>query len=127
LKNVKKLVQDVDDKINPLMSNIVSSSKAAERALLQIEKAFSTKEGFFSELETSFKQTSKTARVALRQIQTTLSNLEDMTEEGSPLRYELHNVLKELSAAVRSIRVLTDYIERHPESLLRGKPNSGGK
>jgi paraquat-inducible protein B len=77
MKNVNKLVQNVDDKIKPLMSNIVSSSKAAERALIQIEKAFSTKEGFFSELETSFKQTSKTARVALKQIETTLSNLEN--------------------------------------------------
>jgi paraquat-inducible protein B len=31
-------------------------------------------------------------------------------------------MLKELAGAARSIRVLADYLERHPEALLRGKP-----
>jgi paraquat-inducible protein B len=31
--------------------------------------------------------------------------------------------LNEVSRAARSIRVLADYLERHPESLLRGKGN----
>jgi hypothetical protein len=30
--------------------------------------------------------------------------------------------LQELTRAAGSVRVLTDYLERHPESLLRGKP-----
>jgi len=29
--------------------------------------------------------------------------------------------LKELSAAARSLRTLADYLERHPEALIRGK------
>jgi paraquat-inducible protein B len=29
--------------------------------------------------------------------------------------------LRELSDAARSLRVLADYLERHPEALLRGK------
>ena len=30
-------------------------------------------------------------------------------------------MLKELAGAARSIRVFADYLERHPEALLRGK------
>jgi paraquat-inducible protein B len=35
---------------------------------------------------------------------------------------DLLRTLAELKDAARSIRVLADYLERHPESLLRGKP-----
>jgi paraquat-inducible protein B len=34
---------------------------------------------------------------------------------------ELRDALQEFARAARSVRVLTDYLERHPESLLRGK------
>ena len=38
--------------------------------------------------------------------------------------YQITTTLKELSAAARSIRVWADYLERHPEALLRGKGGS---
>lgn len=34
---------------------------------------------------------------------------------------ELRDALKEFGRAARSVRVLTDYLERHPEALIRGK------
>jgi paraquat-inducible protein B len=34
---------------------------------------------------------------------------------------ELRKTLKELSSASRSIRNWADYLERHPEALIRGK------
>ncbi|MGZ5127050.1 MAG: PqiB family protein [Burkholderiales bacterium] len=39
---------------------------------------------------------------------------------------ELRDALQEFARAARSVRVLTDYLERHPESLIRGKRNSTG-
>lgn len=39
----------------------------------------------------------------------------------SPLAGELQGTLAEVRAAAQSIRVLADYLERHPEALLRGK------
>jgi paraquat-inducible protein B len=41
--------------------------------------------------------------------------------EGSPMRYELEQMLGELTAAARSIRLLAEYLERNPDALLRGK------
>jgi paraquat-inducible protein B len=35
--------------------------------------------------------------------------------------YELSALVTELSAAARSVRLLADYLEQHPEALLRGK------
>ena len=42
--------------------------------------------------------------------------------DDSPLQQDMRQTLQELTRAAGSLRVLTDYLERHPESLLRGKP-----
>ncbi|WP_228125195.1 PqiB family protein [Candidatus Methylospira mobilis] len=52
--------------------------------------------------------------------------LEQM-EPGAPMSVDISNALEELSASARSIRALTDYLERHPEALLNGKAGSGAK
>jgi paraquat-inducible protein B len=39
----------------------------------------------------------------------------------STLRVDLASTLQEVSRAARALRVLGDYLERHPESLIRGK------
>lgn len=62
----------------------------------------------------------------LEKAQGALSSIEGMTSPGSTVRYELVNALKELAGAARSMRVLADYLERHPEALLQGKGGPGG-
>lgn len=42
-------------------------------------------------------------------------------DPNSPAAVNMNNALKELSAAARSIRVLADYLEQHPEALVKGK------
>jgi len=44
--------------------------------------------------------------------------------KDAPGQQELRDALQEIARAARSLRVLADYLERHPESLIRGK--SGG-
>jgi paraquat-inducible protein B len=51
----------------------------------------------------------------------TLDTADGLIGVDSALRVDLANTLQEVSRAARSIRVLGDYLERHPESLLRGK------
>lgn len=41
--------------------------------------------------------------------------------KDAPAQQELRDALQEIARAARSLRVLTDYLERHPESLIRGK------
>jgi paraquat-inducible protein B len=51
----------------------------------------------------------------------TLKSVESLVAKDSPISQELQESLRELSDAARSLRVLADYLERHPEALLRGK------
>ena len=40
---------------------------------------------------------------------------------NSPVRIELIKALNEFSAAARSFRVLAEYLENHPEALIKGQ------
>jgi paraquat-inducible protein B len=44
-----------------------------------------------------------------------------LVDPNSPAAVNMNNALIELSAAARSIRVLADYLEQHPEALVKGK------
>jgi len=51
----------------------------------------------------------------------TLKTIDNMFADDSALSEELKTSLRELADAARSLRILSDYLERHPEALLRGK------
>ena len=48
---------------------------------------------------------------------------------NAPAQQELRDALQEFARAARSLRILTDQLERQPSSVIRGKtdPASGGK
>lgn len=57
----------------------------------------------------------------LKQFDKTLVAMEMILSNDSPLQEDLHETLRELSRAAKSIKNLTDYLEKHPESLIQGK------
>lgn len=57
----------------------------------------------------------------LDQIQKTLAAVEGTLGKDAPLQHEMRRALKELAEAARGIRILTDYLERHPDALIFGK------
>lgn len=50
-----------------------------------------------------------------------MQNMERLIGPDAPVVQELQVTLGELSEAARSLRILADYLERHPEALIRGK------
>jgi paraquat-inducible protein B len=85
-----------------------------------------------TELELVLKQLRETTRsldkdalpelnAALQQARRTLRAAEGVVSPDSALYSELKRTLTELSSAARSIRVMADYLERHPEALIQGK------
>jgi paraquat-inducible protein B len=70
------------------------------------------------------------AQKALAEVQRTLGNAQtaldslerNVSNPNAPLQRGLDDTLQELQRAAQSMRVLADYLQLHPESLLRGKP-----
>jgi paraquat-inducible protein B len=59
--------------------------------------------------------------VAMKDVHETLNAAGRTLSEEAPLQQDLRQTLQELSRAAISLRVVTDYLERHPESIIRGK------
>jgi paraquat-inducible protein B len=57
----------------------------------------------------------------LRQTRGTLLQAEGALKPESPLQADLNETLRSVTRAADSIRVLTDYLDEHPEALIRGK------
>ncbi|NLP61503.1 intermembrane transport protein PqiB [Paraburkholderia sacchari] len=64
-------------------------------------------------------------RGTLDQAQKTFNAAQSTLQQDSPLQSDVHQALQELTRTLQSLNALSDYLERHPESLLRGK--SGDK
>lgn len=114
LEDAQKLLRNIDNRVGPLATDIDRTIKDTRGIVRSIDKRI---DPLISSIEKTFKATQS----ALKQVNETLSSIKGATGEGSVLHYQIVKTMEELSAAARSIRVLTDYLERHPEALLRGK------
>jgi len=61
------------------------------------------------------------ARQALTESQQMFKTTEQALAADAPLQQDLREALRGLSRASQSLRQLGDYLERHPEAILRGK------
>ncbi|MHC4712866.1 MAG: MlaD family protein [Planctomycetota bacterium] len=68
-----------------------------------------------------FSEALEAARVALEKASGALTTAEKAIAEDSPLQQEILIAIKEISGAARSVRMLAEYLERHPEAVLQGK------
>ena len=69
----------------------------------------------------SLTRTSDATGATMGQAKETLGHLQTMVAPNSPLAVDLAASLKELASAARSIRLLAEYLERHPSAVVRGR------
>ena len=59
---------------------------------------------------------------ALKQAEAAMTNIRDLSDADSSAFYEINRSLREVSAAARSLRLLSNYFERNPRAIIFGKP-----
>jgi paraquat-inducible protein B len=59
--------------------------------------------------------------MAFTRVTEATDSADQLLKKDSELMNQLSSTLRELGAAARSIRIMSEYLERHPEALLRGK------
>jgi paraquat-inducible protein B len=106
LIGVHQLTTSIDASVGTLSVNLQQTSDAAREAML--------------EAGTAMKQTT----TALNEAQAALTNIRSVSDPESATFYEITRSLREVSAAARSLRLLSNYIERNPRALIFGKPES---
>jgi paraquat-inducible protein B len=69
----------------------------------------------------------RVATAAIKEAEKVLEELQSSARSDSVLMYRVTESVSEVEKAARSLKVLTDYLERHPGALLSGKGEPGGK
>ncbi len=62
------------------------------------------------------------ARATLGEARRALRAAQDTLGKDTPLSVDLREALRQVSRSAQAVGSLADYLERHPESLVRGKP-----
>jgi paraquat-inducible protein B len=65
------------------------------------------------------------AKSTLSAAQSTLNSANNALAPDSALQQDTSDAIRELARTAASFRALADYLQRHPEALLRGKPEDG--
>lgn len=117
IRDTQVLVQNLNSRIGPVADNIAQAARSADAALVETRETMVTVRSDTQKVLDSAQITLVSAQSALKQSEQTLQAY----GEDSRLVTDMNKTLRELSMTTRSLRQLSDYLERHPESLLRGK------
>ena len=93
-------------------------AKEAMTAVQQMKSTFEGTSKLMAQLDT---QLVPQMGSMLLQARKTLGSVEQTLSSEAPLQQDLRRTLRDLGAAGQALRTLSEYLERHPESLLRGK------
>jgi len=124
LPNLEAKITSILDKLDSLQYEAIGADvrhvlatfnktlKAADKALLHIDSSVTP------ELKSALNEFHKAMVTANKMIKDTNATL---VGPDAPGQQALRDAMEEVSRAARSLRVLTDYLERHPDALIRGK------
>ncbi|WP_236234812.1 PqiB family protein [Pseudomonas tohonis] len=111
-EKVQEQLQAVVDKLSKLPVERIANN--LDNNLVELRKVLAQFNG----------KTLPGVQTTLEDVSKTLQSASSTLAEDSPQREQLTQTLDELERMSRSLRELSDYLGRHPESLIRGRPEN---
>jgi paraquat-inducible protein B len=90
-------------------------------ALQSLDETLTQLDKVTHDLEPDIKTLIKSLRDTADSAQSTLNTIQGLAGNTAPTGTDLPRMMRELTEAARSVRGLADYLDRHPEALLRGR------
>ncbi len=115
-----EIVRDLGDTIAELKK--ILRSRESKQALADLRRLLANTSEISAQLNRTVPALSRRIDDTLGQMHKTLQSADATLSEDSPLVYDLRRLIDQLSSAINSFEALTDYLERHPDALLYGKP-----
>ena len=122
LDELQSQVSDIARKINKVPFEELSAD--LRKTMATLNKTLASAEQFAKSLNNDL---TPEMAAAMKDVRRTLNSAEKTIADDSPLQQDMRQTLQEVTRAAASLRILTDYLERHPESLIRGKPEDKQK
>jgi len=112
LQNLQNVLKNLDRATaGPQLGHALQS---LDDTLTRLDKVTHDIEPDIKSLITSLRDTADSA-------QSTLNTIQGLAGNTAPSGTDLPRMMRELTEAARSVRGLADYLDRHPEALIRGR------
>jgi paraquat-inducible protein B len=131
LPTVPSTLPDVEAKIMSILAKLdklpyEAIGQDAKKVLVTLEQTLKSLDKTINRLDREvtpeLKQVLEEVRRATAAASQVLQNADaTLIGRDAPAQQELRDALQEVTRAARALRVLSDYLEQHPEALLRGK------
>ena len=137
IKNIKKITgsDDMRQAIHALATSLTeiqgimsSFNRRSESMAMYAEKTLQHSSSTLQKLDAAtvplldnVQQTLKNANTTLAQFELSAKGVGEVFNEDAQLQLNLNATLSELRRSAKSLRLLADYLERHPEAIIQGK------
>lgn len=113
------ILQDVQS----VLKNIdrATSGPQLGHALQSLDDTLTRLDKVTHDVEPDIKSLIKSLRDTADSAQATLNTVQGLAGNTAPTGTDLPRMMRELTEAARSVRGLADYLDRHPEALIRGR------
>jgi paraquat-inducible protein B len=128
---VPSTVQDIEDKLTGIVAKLDKLPLEAigddlRKALVSLDQTLKDASKAVNRIDADvtpgLKTTLDDLQGTIGTVDRVLKNTDaTLVSKDAPAQQELRDTLQEITRAARSLRILADYLERHPESLIRGK------
>jgi paraquat-inducible protein B len=112
LQNVQSVLKNIDR---------ATSGPQLGHALQSLDDTLTRLDKVTHDIEPDIKSLIKSLRDTADSAQNTLNTVQGLMGNTAPTGTDLPRLMRELTEAARSVRGLADYLDRHPEALLRGR------
>jgi paraquat-inducible protein B len=124
LANLEAKLSSILTKVDNMPLNAIGNE--VKTALATLNQALKDADTLISRVDTQLvpegTKTLQDARRAIAAADRALTDADStLLAKDSPAPQDLRDTLQEVTRAARAVRILVDYLERHPEILLRGK------
>ncbi len=123
LLSAQKVLDSKD--LSASLKNLRVTLETANHALGTSEKTMGTVDGVMGDARTTMANVNETLKklgASIEQTNRTLATLDRNVDRTADVQFETSVTLDEMRELLKSLRLLIESVQRHPESLLRGKP-----
>jgi paraquat-inducible protein B len=121
LKSANSAIQDAQVVLKRLDAKLESVGANADAALTDTRALLVDARKSLARIDAQVEPLAASIKGASTSAQSTLRTMDRAVDGESGLGYEALRALRDVADAARSLKALADYLERHPEALLRGK------
>ncbi|MHB9120474.1 MAG: MlaD/PqiB family protein [Thermoanaerobaculia bacterium] len=114
LADIERAAVITRENVGPIAESLRNAANSAEAAAQTVESAATTASQSVEPIVHSLRSAATSAEAAARRA-------EQLMGESSRQGYDLGELVKELTRAAESVRVLADYLAENPDALLKGR------